>query len=407
MERMAVVFINYRVREQPAYATLLFRELTARFGSGAVFLASGSIRAGDDFVRAVFETLRRCEVLLAIIGPRWSDTHGAQHGHGLGRDADWVHREIAEAFAAGVRVIPVLTEDAEMPAEESLPPEISALARCQCLRLRHYSIDSDLARLVDELRRTAPSLSGQPSNGFRVFTEPRLFRSARAPESPCRIGVMTGTIRRVRSADVWVNSENTDMEMARITEFSVSAIIRYWGSIRDGSGRVVDDVVAAELARRVGAERPVTPGTVVATGSGELSASNNVRHILHVAAVQGEPGAGYRQVRDINSCVANVLVQCEQLASADPHVRSILFPLLGTGMAGGHVPDTALAMLLAMLDYVAGHPSTALRTIYLLASTEPEYLAIREVLAALPLVPLNRIGEDGSSFGTAEQRAEG
>ena len=398
---MTVVFISYRVREQPAYATLLHRELSARLGDGTAFLASDSIRAGDDFVRVVFDNLRQCEVLLAVIGPRWLDTHGAEHGHGLGRDVDWVHREIAEAFATGVRVIPVLIEDADMPAEDRLPPDIAALARCQGLRLRHYSIDSDLDRLVDELRRTAPSLSVQPSGGFGAFTGPTLFRPASDRRSSCLIGVLSGSIRRVRSADVWVNSENTDMEMPRTTEFSVSAIILYWGSVRDGAGRVIDDVIADELANQVGARRPVTPGTVVVTGSGELAASNNVRHILHVAAVQGEPGTGFRQVRDIGSCVTNALVHGERLAAADPAVRTILFPLLGTGTAGGPVPATAQAMLLAMLDYIADTP-TVLRIIYLLASTEAEHQAVTRVLRSLPLVPTGHAGDAGPGLDTSE-----
>jgi hypothetical protein len=43
------------------------------------------------------------------------------------------------------------------------------------------------------------------------------------------IGIVTGDLFRVRCAEVWVNSENTAMRMARVDEFSVSAIIRYQG----------------------------------------------------------------------------------------------------------------------------------------------------------------------------------
>lgn len=389
-----MVFVNYRVQEQPGYATLLYRELSAQLGADAVFLASGSIRPGDDFVREVFDSLRQCEVVLAVMGPDWLDYHSAANGHGLGPGADWVRREIAEAFTLGIRVIPVLIEGAEMPSEEQLPPDIAALSRCQCLRLRHYSVESDLARLVDDLRRTAPSLAGSTDTAFPTHTGPMLFRSVQVPRPACRIGVVTGTIRRVRSADIWVNSENTDMEMARYTEFSISAIIRYWGAVRDGAGRIVHDLIAAELDARVGVDRPVAPGAVVVTGSGELAASNNVRHIVHVAAVTGEPGAGFRQVRNIGWCVTNVLVCCEQLANADPGVRTVLFPLLGAGMAGATVEPTVRAMVLAVLDHIAEHPATALRAVYLLASTEREYETVTRVLRTLPLVPTDDFGPE-------------
>jgi hypothetical protein len=77
----------------------------------------------------------------------------------------------------------------------------------------------------------------------------RLFRIAGAG---CRIGVVSGSIGRVRFADVWVNPENTDMEMPRIREFSISAIIRYGGARPDQAGRVTEDLIADELSAAVG-----------------------------------------------------------------------------------------------------------------------------------------------------------
>jgi O-acetyl-ADP-ribose deacetylase (regulator of RNase III) len=377
VNEVPVVFVNYRVLEQPGYATLLYRELAHRFGRESVFLASRSIHLGDDFVREVFDNLRRCQVLLAVIGPRWLEFGGGKF--------DWVHREIAEAFKLGIRVIPVLLEDAELPDEAALPEDIKALRRCQHVRLRHYSIDADIAKLVDELRGKLPALR-EP--GDRVADGPPVvFRLASG--SSCRIAVVPGDIRRVRSADLWVNSENTDMQMARFSDFATSAVIRYWGSIRDQAGRVVHDVIADGLARQVGLRRPVAPGTVIVTRAGALTASNNVRHILHVAAVQGEPGAGFRQVRDIGWCVTNALMHAGRLAQVDPRVRSVLFPLLGTGVAGGAVEPTIRAMLRATLDYLDQHPDTPLRLISFLAYDEGKVAAVHRVVPTLPLV---RIG---------------
>jgi O-acetyl-ADP-ribose deacetylase (regulator of RNase III) len=362
----------------------LHRELAQRFGREAIFLASGSIQPGDDFVRMVFDSLRSCAVLLAVIGPHWLDFRSdAKDVGGFGDGHDWVHHEIAEAFELGIRVIPVLVEDAELPGEASLPPDIAALARCQYLRLRHYSIDSDLARLVDELGRAVPALSG----GRAAAAGPAFFRIARA-SGRCRIGILPGTIRRVKCADIWVNSENTEMEMSRFTEFSISGIIRYWGARRDQVGRVVDDLIADELTTKIGQRRPVASGTAVVTGAGALTESNNVRHIIHVASVYGEPGAGFRQVREFEWCVANALAQAEQLAIADPTVRTILFPLLGTGTAGAQIEPTARTMLLAALDHLTGRPDTLLEGIYFLAYTDAELTAFDRILRDLPqLVP--------------------
>jgi O-acetyl-ADP-ribose deacetylase (regulator of RNase III) len=373
---VAGVFVNYRVREQGGYATLLHRELSRIFGSDQVFLASCSIPPGDDFVAEIFRTLQRCKILLAVMGPQWPEFNSdSEH--------DWVHREIAEAFRCGIRVIPVLVDDAELPAEKELPDGIAALARCQYVRLRHYSVESDLDRLVREIRNVAPALD--PNRAVEPFiTTPSLYKLVTDHESPCLIGVIPGTIRRVRTVDIWVNSENTEMRMARHAEFNISAIIRYWGSARDETGTVVEDLVADDLEAKVAGRRPVAPGTVITTTAGMLTTTHNVRHIMHIAAVQGEPGAGFRQVRDIGWCVSNALIHAECLA-ATSGANSILFPLLGTGVAEATITPTARAMVLAALDHLAQHPETRLSRIYFLAYNQREKSRLNEVLRAMPV----------------------
>ena len=381
---MPNVFVNYRVQEDPGYATLLHRELSEQFGPDNVFLASQSIEAGDDFVHEVFTRLHECEVLLALIGSRWVEL--------IGRDGavDWVRREIAAALAADIRVVPVLIENADLPRESTLPADIARLSRCQAVRLRHYSFDADLAALVDKLQRIAPALRERTDRTNTVAGgEPLMYRVTREPATDCLIGVMRGSIRWVRNVDIWVNSENTDMQMARHNEFSVSAIIRYWGALRDLSGRVITDVVADELAAQLDDSRPLAPGTAIVTEAGALRDSNNVRRVIHVAAVHGEPGAGFRQVQNIDTCVTNALVQAEALAGEDPAVRTVLFPLLGTGTATGEGPEaTARTMLLAALAFLADRPRTRLRTLYFLAYTVAELSVLRQVARSLPLAPL-------------------
>ncbi len=371
---MSVVFVNYRVREQPGYATLLHRVIAEEFGEDQVFIASRSIAPGEDFVREVFATLRGCEVLLALVGPTWLDHLGEG-------DDDWVQRELREAFASGVRVIPILLEDAELPAPNQLPAGIAALARCQGLRLRHYSIENDLRRLVDELRQVVPSFRSVdelPAKGGE-------YRLTGETPSPCLLGVVPGSIRNVRGADIWVNSENTEMRMARHHDFSVSGIIRYWGSVRDRYGHVLRDLIAHELEANRGPHRCVAPGTAIVTGPGALATSNQVRHVIHVASVQGEPGAGYRQVRNLDWCVTNVLRCAEDLV---PHLprRSVLFPLLGTGVAGGEVGRTARVMIDAAVDYVRTRSDTGLGRILFLGYNRNEYQAIEAAFGANGLV---------------------
>jgi O-acetyl-ADP-ribose deacetylase (regulator of RNase III) len=172
---------------------------------------------------------------------------------------------------------------------------------------------------------------------------------------------------------VWVNPENTAMQMARPDEYSISGIIRYEGARRDEAGRIVADTIADELRRLVGTG-PVAPGIAVATGPGALAESNGVRFVVHVAAVQGEPGAGFRQVREVGRCVTNALAMSAKLGDGQP-VHSILFPLLGTGFGGGDLVDTVRILLGAATDHLATAPGGATGHVYFLAYTDAELAA--------------------------------
>jgi O-acetyl-ADP-ribose deacetylase (regulator of RNase III) len=373
------IFVSYRLQDHPVYAALLDRELGRRFGPDTVFLAPRSIPPGADFLEAIVTAVRSSAVLIAVIGPNWLSPPGPRRPY-AGVD-DWVRREIAEALAAGVRVVPVLVGDAGLPVESELPPDIVALARCQSVRLGDDTLMSDVDGLGAALAPVVESRLGA-GPGRRALFE------LDGPGAPaCRLGIAPGGIQGVRDVDVWVNSENTDMEMSRITEFSVSGIIRYFGSRRDPAGGVVADLIATELASRV-ERRPVAPGTAIVTGSGALAESNGVRYVVHVAAAQGEPGSGFRPVRNLGRCVDNVLRAADALAATDERVRSVLLPLLGTGVAGGEPEPTAAVLVAAAVDYLVRTPRTGLTTVWFLAYDRTEHLALLNAFRARPeLVP--------------------
>jgi tetratricopeptide (TPR) repeat protein len=156
---MGSIFINYRGDDSDTVAALIDHHLTARFGSDQVFLASRSIPAGADFVEELLERLRQCSVLLVVIGPRWlSVTDVADHRR-IDDPADWVRREIAEALSHRLRVIPILTGDAALPAEAELPDDIAALSRRQYVSLRRRHISFDLAFLVERIIEVDPELA--------------------------------------------------------------------------------------------------------------------------------------------------------------------------------------------------------------------------------------------------------
>ena len=391
-EVVPTVFINYRAKKQAGYAALLDRELSGRFGNDAVFRAPRSIRPGEDFAAAIIGNLHMCAVLLVLIGPGWL-SFDMSCPASPGGPVDWVRLEIAEALARGITTIPVLIEDTPMPAEAQLPADIAPLTRCQAVRLHESNVANGIAEIARQVSRFVP----EPGRWHRPPSQAanpriRLFRITSAPGTAARIGIVIGDIRQVRFADIWVNSENTDMEMPRFSEFSVSAIIRYYGAHRDRTGRVLDDIVARELTESLGPHQSVAPGAAIVTRPGRLSTSHNVRHLIHVAAVQGEPGAGFRQVRNLEDCVTNALVAAQELAATDPSARTILMPLFGTGVAGAAITATVRTLLDATVDHVVARPDSFLSEIYFLAYTKKELAAIEEAIRTTPLLAPVDIG---------------
>jgi O-acetyl-ADP-ribose deacetylase (regulator of RNase III) len=187
-----------------------------------------------------------------------------------------------------------------------------------------------------------------------------------------QIGYITGNMRNVNHVDIWVNSENTNMQMARHYEFSISATIRYEGATKDGNGYVVDDLIAKDL-RKVTRGRDCQPGTIVVTTAGELEKSNHVKRIFHAAAVAAEPGGGYHPIKNIAQCVRNALKKADAEELAPLEMHSILFPLMGTGtFARLSAQEMANKLIDEALEYLKQNPNSRIDKIYFLAYTEQD-----------------------------------
>lgn len=160
------VFVNFRNGDEPYAALLIATTLRGWFGDHAVFRSSDSIRAGDDYAVALDDAVRRCDVILAVIGERWLSVVDHDGQPRLGAPDDWVCRELALGFANGKRVIPVLVSGARRPAWHELPAPIAPLARCQYRRIEHRQFHAAIRELAADLMELLPGLrpvgNGQP-----------------------------------------------------------------------------------------------------------------------------------------------------------------------------------------------------------------------------------------------------
>jgi hypothetical protein len=97
------VFINYRGEDSSSNGAWLYTELTHRLGEEHIFLDAECIPAGADFAEELLRRVRSARILLAVIGPRWLTATDPTGRRRIDDPADWIRRELAEAFAAGVR----------------------------------------------------------------------------------------------------------------------------------------------------------------------------------------------------------------------------------------------------------------------------------------------------------------
>ncbi len=230
--------------------------------------------------------------------------------------------------------------------------------------------------LRDRQNRTTVRATSVKTQEFRV-----------AGTADRRIGFITGDIMGVTNVDVWVNPENTDMIMDRFFGRSMSATIRLHGARKvPGSDRVDQDTIGDALKAAMGRRTFVKPAFVIPTTAGELAASNGVRQIFHVAAVQGQMGEGVTtNIDTLQECVTNVLNEIESASRWPPGLtgrpfESVVFPMLGTGEGGFFVSEVADAMVERALAFFKSPKRRYLRQIFFLAYSAADESILADVM---------------------------
>jgi len=148
------IFICYRREDTAANAGRLADALVERFGRNSVFMDVDTIEPGVDFNDEIDRALGQCDVLIALIGPRWLDSANA-HGRRLDDPQDFVRVEIGHALDRNIRVIPTLVGGAEMPEADELPGDLVKLAKRNAVELTDKRFRSDMQALLEPLERIA------------------------------------------------------------------------------------------------------------------------------------------------------------------------------------------------------------------------------------------------------------
>ena len=198
---MPEIFLSYRRADAAGTAGRLFDRLSQHFGAGQVFRDIDSIEAGDNFEQSIRDGLRTATAVLIVIGPRWLDLRRDDGTRRLDDPLDYVRREVELALDSEAIVIPVLIENAVLPAAEMLPASIRELTKRNAVELSLPRWENDLEDFIRRLEvrgipvaeprgpeapanRTATygrvvtgALAGFIPNLFSLLYQPRRFLS--------------------------------------------------------------------------------------------------------------------------------------------------------------------------------------------------------------------------------------
>ena len=148
---MPKIAISYRRSDTSAMSGRICDRLAAHYGKHNVFMDVDNIPIGIDFRAHIGETLRRSDVVLAVIGAKWTGAQDGGEARILQSD-DPVRVEIETALSLGAPIVPVLVDGAKMPGAAALPQSFGAFAFLNAAGVATgRDFDGQISRLIQAI----------------------------------------------------------------------------------------------------------------------------------------------------------------------------------------------------------------------------------------------------------------
>lgn len=158
------VFLSYRRDDEPGFAQQLFHHLELALDEGTVFMDVKSIPAGQDWLQSVTNALVGSSVVLAILGPKWTELMVNFQRLKESETVDFVRHELSYAIGAGKPLIPVLVRGGSLPRADQLPEELRPMLLHQWRGLHSDSFKQDSLALAEEIMKvTGPKPRSEPT----------------------------------------------------------------------------------------------------------------------------------------------------------------------------------------------------------------------------------------------------
>lgn len=155
-KRKPKVFVCYRRDDSGGYAGRIYADLVRHFGKKQIFLDINTIAGGDDFPKVTEKYLGSCDIFIGVIGKRWLTISDGDTRR-LEKPDDFVRREIAGALNRQIPIIQVLVQGASSLSQQSLPPELEALAHRQAVEISDSRWEFDIKQLINRIEEALPA----------------------------------------------------------------------------------------------------------------------------------------------------------------------------------------------------------------------------------------------------------
>ena len=186
------IFVSYRRADTRGYAGWLSYCLEERYGRDNVFRDVDSLEPGVPFMDAIEKWIKKADVVLCLMGEKWSTITDSAGNRRLDAADDPVRAEVATALKRkSKRTIPVLIEGARMPTPSELPEDIRALTDLNGHVLSDARWRDDFAKLDSFLSKLVQE-KAEKGRRANIAGEEIVRRFKSQEEPPDFVGVAGG-----------------------------------------------------------------------------------------------------------------------------------------------------------------------------------------------------------------------
>jgi hypothetical protein len=214
---MAKIFISYRRQDTRQVAGRIYDRLADKFGADNVFMDVDAIPFGVNFHTHLNKAVRQANIVLVLIGEKWSNAEDEDQQRRLDLRDDFVRIEIEEALRHKITLIPVLINGAQMPHVTELPESLQALTQLQAATLDAAgNFQANMDRLIRYLE--LQELSNSPGSGEEQ-------RSPLTVDDPIPAAIATKRARALGQSESNADNERTRGSNSRSKRRDLASLI--------------------------------------------------------------------------------------------------------------------------------------------------------------------------------------